>query len=962
MSKSAQHEKKWIQRWREARIYEANPDPAKRKFITTFPFPYQNGPLHIGHAFTAARADIATRFKRMQGYNALFPWSWHLTGEAVAGTADRLRKGDESVLKGLREIDGVPEGLLHKFVDPEFISRYYMEENRKAVDSLGLGVDWRREFYTTSLHPWFSRFIEWQYLRLRELGYVVQGTHPVVWCPVCESPTGDHDRLEGEGVVPEELVLVKFRLGDVFLVAASLRPETLFGCTNVWLNPGADYVEVVVGGERWVVSQRCAEKLREQRSDVEASKPVSAADFMGRRCVVPLTDAEVLILPATLVNPNVATGVVYSVPAHAPYDLAGLEDLKRKPQVLAAYGVDVAEVQSIQPISLIRVEGLGDFPAVHVNEQLGVVNQSDPKLEEATKIVYSKEFHGGVTKEICGEFAGLSVAEARDAVKQRLIETGLGDTMFELPERVVCRSGDECVVRVLRDQWFLDYSNPDWKARVKEHLATMNIYPEEARPWFVNVIDWYREWPCARKTGLGTPLPWDKSWNVETLSDSTVYNAFYTMSKFVNAGLVPVEGLVPEVFDYVFLGRGRVDDVAGESGLDPKLLSAMRDEFLYWYPVDLRVSAKELLPNHLTFFLFQHIALFEKRHWPKGISVNGMINIEGRKMSKSTGVFVPARVAVEKYGSDAVRCALILSSERMDDGDWREKSAEEAMINLAAFLVLVDEAARSQGAAEDDPMDRWLFSRLQMRIKQVTSALESMLTRAACDEAFYKVWSDWRWYSRRRSNNGFSSAAREFFVNWVKILSPFAPFTCEEAWSRLGEKGFVSISEWPVSNESKIDAGVEVAELYISKVVDDTRSILKLLRSEPKAIHIYTTSPWKRDVAKIVLLKGVRDLLGDMGPAIREAVKANPMRKKEVAGMVKRVLEVFSELPTDRNTQEWVDLCNREAEIMRAAAGFLSREFNCKILVSAEGETGLHDPMHRAASALPLRPAIYVET
>ncbi|NIN69242.1 MAG: hypothetical protein GTO63_32085, partial [Anaerolineae bacterium] len=91
-------------------------------------------------------------------------------------------------------------------------------------------------------------------------------------------------------------------------------------------------------------------------------------------------------------------------------------------------------------------------------------------------------------------------------------------------------------------------------------------------------------------------------------------------------------------------------EVAGRNGLDAKVLSAMRDEFLYWYPVDLRVSAKELLPNHLTFFLFQHVALFEKRHWPRGISVNGMINIGGQTMSKSTGVFVPARVAVERYG------------------------------------------------------------------------------------------------------------------------------------------------------------------------------------------------------------------------------------------------------------------------------------------------------------------------
>ncbi|MDH5362799.1 MAG: hypothetical protein OEW84_05760, partial [Aigarchaeota archaeon] len=175
-------------------------------------------------------------------------------------------------------------------------------------------------------------------------------------------------------------------------------------------------------------------------------------------------------------------------------------------------------------------------------------------------------------------------------------------------------------------------------------------------------------------------------------------------------------------------------------------------------------------------------------------------------------------------------------------------------------------------------------------------------------------------------------------------------------------KGFVSVSDWPVSDASKIDASVEVAELYISKVVDDVRSILKLLRSKPRVIYLYVASPWKRNVAKIVLTSGVRDLLGDMGPAIREAVKAIPEKKKDAAAMVKRVLDVFSELPTDENSREWVELCDHEAEMLRNATGFLSREFDCKIFVSMEGETGIYDPMRRAASTLPLRPAIYIET
>ena len=153
---------------------------------------------------------------------------------------------------------------------------------------------------------------------------------------------------------------------------------------------------------------------------------------------------------------------------------------------------------------------------------------------------------------------------------------------------------------------------------------------------------------------MGTKLPWDKEWIVETLSDSTIYMAFYTINQLVNAEKVKFEQLVPEVFDYVFLGKGADAHVAKLSGIDLKLLNGMRSEFLYWYPVDLRNSAKELIPNHLTFYAFHHAALFEEKLWPIGFSVNGMIEIEGQKMSKSRSIFVTWRQALEQYGADAL--------------------------------------------------------------------------------------------------------------------------------------------------------------------------------------------------------------------------------------------------------------------------------------------------------------------
>ena len=140
--------------------------------------------------------------------------------------------------------------------------------------------------------------------------------------------------------------------------------------------------------------------------------------------------------------------------------------------------------------------------------------------------------------------------------------------MQELPQRVVCKCGTRCYVKILENQWFLNYSDPAWKEKTKSLIRKANVYPEQSLEWYFSTIDWLRNWPCARRSGMGTKLPWDKEWIVETLSDSTIYMAFYTINQLVNAEKVKFEQLVPEVFDYLFLGKGSEAHVAKLSGID----------------------------------------------------------------------------------------------------------------------------------------------------------------------------------------------------------------------------------------------------------------------------------------------------------------------------------------------------------------------------------------------------------
>ncbi|MBS7649000.1 leucine--tRNA ligase [Candidatus Bathyarchaeota archaeon] len=954
-------EEKWRRRWEEARLFEVDPDPKRRKCFVTFPYPYMNGPLHVGHGFTATRVDIYARFMRMKGYNTLFPWAWHWTGEPIVGASLRLKMGDKDLIRALKEIDRVPDEELEKFVDPVYMASYYTRESKEIVKRMGFSVDWRREFHTTSYEPTYSKFIEWQYETLREKGYVTRGTHPVVWCPHCQSPTGDHDRLEGEGVFPEEYTLIKFIFGDGYLPAATFRPETIFGVTNMFINPDATYVEARVDGEKWIISKSAAFKLSEQLKKVEVLREFRGSEIIGKRFKEPIGGRELLILPGWFVDPDSATGVVYSVPAHAPADWIALKDLVDKPEALEKFGIPVDVVREIKPISLISVEGFGEYPAIEIVEQMGVKDQFDPKLDEATSTVYRKEFHTGILKPICGKYAGKIVRDVKARIIEDFKRMNIADSMFDLPQRVVCRCTTRCVVKILSDQWFLRYSDPEWKRLAHEAIDSAEIFPESARVYFHDKIDWLRDWACARRTGLGTPLPWSPEWIVETLSDSTIYMAFYTIAKHIRLYNIGPEQLTKEVFDYIFLGRGDLETASKSSGIPPEILHEMRSEFLYWYPVDLRVSAKELVPNHLSFFVFQHVALFPRELWPKGIGVNGVLTIEGQKMSKSKGNFLTLRDVVDRFSADVVRLTLALGAEDMDDPDWREENAKSIDARLRSLHAFISQVASLSGDDEVKSIDRWLLSALQNRIRSVTEAIENLKTRTAAEIALYEVWNDIRWYLRRRENPN-PKVLREAANIWIRLLTPFAPFICEELWSILGNEGFISVADWPEYDESKIDVKAEETESLIKNLINDTLNILRVTKVTPKKIYYYVAADWKWK-AYIKLLEASASKRIEMREAMRLLMEDPELRSvaKNLAPLVSRLLEELNTLPEERKRRLLnIGVVNELSEI-EGAKTFLGREFNAEVTVYREDDLQKHDPKGKAQQAKPYKPAIYIE-
>ncbi len=964
-------EEKWQRRWGEERIFEADPDPRKPKLFITVAYPYPNSPQHVGHGRTFTLTDVYARYRRMRGFNVLFPMAFHYTGTPILAMAKRVASGDSELIDEFTRIYRVPPEVVKQFTEPIKIADYFHEEIRRGMMEIGYSIDWRREF--TTIDPPYSRFIEWQFEKLREKGLITKGSHPVGWCPSCGSPMGQHD-TKGD-VEPEigDYVVIKFRYGEEFLPTATLRPETVFGVTNIWVRPDIQYVRAEVDGTRWIVSEECAEKLRLLNRKAHIIGTVSGQDLVGDYAENLVTREKIPILPASFVDPKNATGVVMSVPGHAPYDYVALEDLKKRPSELASFGVGAEVLKKIRPVAVIELDGYSEIPASDVLKLFKVESQSDPKVEDATRELYSQEFHRGRMRVNTGRYAGMAVSQARERVREDLLRGGWADTMWELLNRpVFCRCGAEIAVKIFEDQWFIDYGNPDWKRLAHQCLEAMRIVPDEMREEFRNVIDWLKEKACARKQGLGTRLPWDPEWIIESLSDSVIYMSYYTIAKHLRQHSIDARRLGLEVFDYVLLGVGDPKAIGERFGLDPKVLESMREEFLYFYPLDSRDSGRDLVPNHLTYFIFNHAALFPETLWPRQIVVNGSVLMEGKKMSKSFGNIIPLRNALASYGADPFRVAILSTAELLQDADFSNILAKSVKERLERFYASAVEVMDRKGGTSGEalkPEDSWMLSRLQQHITIVTQAMENLRVREAIHDALYMLDQDIQWYTRRTSldaenpqrRRAIARTLREVLAARVLLLTPFTPHLCEEVWSMMGGKGFVSTAQWPSYDSAKFDSKIIEEEELVKSLLEDTVSIVRAMKVTPKKICYYVASSWKWDV----YLEALR--MAKEGPVNVEALMKKAMTRPDVRGIrqapafIRNIVEATNRMPSEVLEKRLSTGAIDELRVIGGAAAFYAAEFKAEVSVYREDDSDRYDPRERARLAVPYRPGIYVE-
>ncbi len=952
-------EKKWQQKWKEAKIFEAEPEKGKEKYFLNFPYPYMNGYMHLGHAYTLLRVDVYARYKRMKGFNVLFPFAFHCTGSPIVSAADRIKEKDPKQIKIMEDM-GIPDDMIPKFSDPVYWTEYFPDEYVKDVTRFGCSIDWRRSFVTTSLNPLYNKFIEWQFRKLKAKDYVLLGEHAVVWCPKCNSPVGDHARIKGEGETPQEMTLLKFKFNGEYLIAATLRPETVYGQTNMWVDVDLRYVKAKVGEEIWIVSKECADKLKEQKEGLEIVGEIWGGQMIGKTCIAPGIDREILILPSDFCDPDKGTGLVTSVPSDAPDDWMGLHDLYDE-GLCNRYGLDCEEIKKIKPIPIIETPGWGDLPAVKISEEMNIESQQDrEKLEEAKKIIYKSGFYTGVMNENCGEFAGIKVEEAKDLVKAKLIEKGDADVMYELSGEVICRCLTPSIVKVVSDQWFIGYGEEEWKKGAHKALSILKLYPEGVRKQFEYVIDWLNDWACTRELGLGTKLPWDDKWVVESLSDSTIYMAYYTISKYLeHEKLVSAEKIGDSFFDFVFLGQGNAEDLSKETGISESKLKEMKGEFEYWYPFDLRVSGKDLVQNHLTFCLFNHVAIFPEKHWPRGFGLNGWILVSGAKMSKSAGNFYPLRGILDEFGTDGTRFTLTYSGEGIDDPNFSMDFAKGAHARLESWRDFAINNYDS-GREEKIGIDAWFESVLNRSAKEVIEAMEDTKYRTALKIGFFDLQRHLKWYIRRCLGQCNKAILNDLIITQTKILAPVTPHICEEIWEKLGFEGFISLAEYPKAKPTKIDETMEISEEFLINTISDINEILKVTGIEAKKIVLYTPPEWKYIMHRMAIEMGFAKEL-KVNNLMKRAMANEEIKKhsKEASGLAKKLVDQLTNRGEDELSRLRAEV--NEKDYLSEAKDFLKHVFKCEIEIYSSDDKARYDPKNKGIFAMPFRPAIFVE-
>ncbi len=736
--------------WMKKDCFRAEIDPEKIPFTVMMPPPNVTGQLHMGHAMDETMQDILVRFKRMQGYSALW-----LPGVDHAALATEVKVVEQIRKEGLTK-----EGLGRE----NFLQRVWEWKEKyggrivEQLKKLGSSCDWSRLAFT--MDEKCSLAVREAFFRLYQRGLVYRGSRIINWCPGCKTALSDVEVDYSEDAGHFWYFKYPVEGSDLFITIATTRPETMLGDTAVAVNPN---------DERY-------------------------SHLVGKTLLLPLTSRKIPLIADEYVEPEFGTGAVKITPAHDPNDF---------------------EVGLRHNLPLIRV----------MNDD-------------------------GTMNELTGDFAGLDRYEARKQIVSKMESLGL---LVKIQPHVHnvghcsrCRATLEPIVS---KQWFVKMQ-PLAKPAIDAVMKNKTKFtPDRFSKIYYNWLENIRDWCISRQLWWGHRIP---VWYCEDCGEEIC--SVDTPSVCPKCGSVRLKQ-DEDVLDTWFSSALWPFSTLGWPNNTP--------DFNYFYPTDVLVTGYDIIPFWVMRMMFSGIEYTEKVPF-RDVLIHGLVRDEqGRKMSKSLGNGIDPLEIIEKFGADSLRLSLVTGVAPGNDTRFTDTKVEASrnfinkVWNAARFVVMNAQGADVPEISEIrlQPADRWIISRLQLCIREVTVSLQKYDLGIAADKLIDFTWNDFcDWYielskpalygedkEKKRATLGVLLFVLE---NILKLLHPFIPFATEEIYSYLpNAKGNIITSEYPRYN-TKLSYKKEAKAFEgIIDLIKAVRAMKVDVNCPPsKKVHLYLVS------------------------------------------------------------------------------------------------------------------------
>ena len=719
------------QMWLDKGCFKADPDPAKKPFSIVMPPPNVTGQLHMGHALDATLQDILIRFKRMQGYSALW-----LPGTDHAGIATQIKVEEElRVKEGLTRYDLGREKFLERVWDwkNKFGSRIVSQQMK-----MGASCDWDRQRFT--MDEGCSKAVRETFCELYDKGLIYKGSRIINWCPHCLTALSD---AEVEYVdKPGHLWNIRYPLtdGSGDIIIATTRPETMLGDTGVAVNP-AD------------------ERYRH---------------LVGKTCILPLLNKEIPIVADDYVELDFGTGCVKMTPAHDPNDF---------------------EVGLRHNLEVIRV------------------------LDDNGKI---NEF-GGV-------YQGLDRYEAREKIVSDLEAQGYLVSVEDYAHNVgTCYRCHRDVEPIISAQWFVKMGPLAKPAIEAVRSGETKFVPERFTKNYLNWMENLHDWCISRQLWWGHQIP---AWYCADCGHTTVSMEDAVECEACHSRRITRD---EDVLDTWFSSALWPFEILGWPDTE-------HPDYKYFYPTDVLVTGYDIITFWVSRMIFSGIEHTGKTPFHT-VLIHGLVRDNlGRKMSKSLGNGIDPLDMIDQYGSDALRMNMISNNSPGNDMRFYVERCE-AMRNFANKIwnasryVMMNLSVEKNGLPAEDELeisDRWILSKLNATVAEVTENLEKYELGVAVSKLYDFIWDSYcDWYieltkSRLYSDNEKSKLAAQKVLLYVldqflRLLHPFMPFLTEEIWQAIPHDGeALIIAKWPEFSE-KLNYKAE--ETAMESVMNAIRAI-----------------------------------------------------------------------------------------------------------------------------------------